>query len=200
MMVLPMPLAAQSRPAPAWAYTVEAHGGVGNGRLYLGDSLWGSGPDWSVGAGVRPFSGWSDRLGFDVLWVRLKDSGSSGSQVSHRLSASLVAANVVYHFRGRTRIQPYLFGGLGHLNADYTYRCVDCVFDPDPVTGMPVSRGVEDWRDKGSKTGFTYGGGVKVAVQRQLSIRPQLLLADTTPGSGYNWTWVQAEIGLGVHF
>jgi opacity protein-like surface antigen len=179
---------------------VEVFGNLANGRLYHGDSLWGSGPDWGVGAEVRPLSGWLDRLGFEIQVIRLKDIGSRNSQVSHGLSATLVVADARYHFRGRSRIQPYLFGGLGHISADYTYSCTDCVFDRDPVTNRLVSRGVQEWRDTGSKNGFAFGAGLKMAVRRHVSIRPELLLADTTPGSGYNWGWVQVQIGLGVRF
>lgn len=93
-----------------------------------------------------------------------------------------------------------MFGGLGHVSADYTYSCVDCVFDVDPMTGKLVSRGIQTFHDTGSKSGVSYGAGLQVAIQRHVSIRPELLLADTTPGSGYNWTWVQVQIGLGVRF
>lgn len=102
------------------------------------------------------------------------------SEVSHDLSATLVVANVLYRFRDHARIQPYVFGGLGHVSADYTYRCVDCVFSLDPIAGEWVSRGVQESRSTGSRTGFTYGAGLKIAVQRFLSIRAELLLANTT--------------------
>jgi opacity protein-like surface antigen len=192
--------AAQNQQPSAWTYTVEVVGNVAHGRLYLGDNLWGSGTDWGVGAEVRPLSGWLDRLGFEIQVVRLEDSGSLGSQVSHRLSATLVVADARYHFRGHARVQPYLFGGLGHVSADYTYSCTDCVFDRDPATGGLVSRGVQESRDKGSKNGFAFGAGLELAARRHVSIRPELLFADTTPGSGYNWGWVQMQIGLGVRF
>lgn len=179
---------------------MEVVGNVANGRLHLGDSLWGSGGDWGVGAELRPLSGWLDRLGFEIQVVRLHDTESPSSQVSQRLNATLVVADARYHFRGHARIQPYLFAGLGHVSADYTYSCTDCVFDRDPVTNVLTSRGVQESRDKGSKNGFAFGTGLELAVRRHVSIRPELLLADTTPGSGYNWSWVQVQIGLGVRF
>jgi opacity protein-like surface antigen len=195
----PIPLAAQGSSAPAWTYAAEVVGNVAKGRLSLGDSLWGSGPAWGVGAEVRPRSRWLNRIGFGVQLARLKDVGASG-HVSHDLSATLVIADARYHFRGHSRIQPYIFGGIGHISADYTYRCSDCVFDRDPVTTALVSRGEQEWRDTGSKFGVAYGAGVTVAVRRHLSVRPELLVVDTTPGSGYNWAWVQVQIGLGVRF
>lgn len=100
----PTSLIAQDQPASPWTYTVEVFGNVANGRLNLGDSLWGSGLDWGVGTEVRPLSRWLDRLGFEIQMVRLKGIGSPSSQVSHRLSATLVVADARYHFRGHARI------------------------------------------------------------------------------------------------
>lgn len=196
----PTSLAAQDQPGAPWTYTVEMLGTVGSGRLNHGDSRWGSGPDWGVGAEFRPQSGWADRLGFEIQVVRLTDNESSGSQVSQRLRATLVVADVRYHFRRHARLQPYLLGGLGHVRADYTHSCTDCVFDRDPVTNLLVSRGREEWRDTVRKNGLALGAGLTMAVRRHLSIRPELLLADTTTGSGYNLGWVQMQIGLGVRF
>ena len=111
-----------------------------------------------------------------------------------------MATNLLYHFRGHTRVQPYAFGGVGFVNADHTYRCVDCVFSPDPVTGTLVSNGVSEWRDETNKAGFTYGGGVKIGVHRHLSIRSEFLAADTTPGAGANLGWLQVQVGMSVLF
>ena len=93
-----------------------------------------------------------------------------------------------------------MFGGLGHVTVDYTHRCTACVFDLDPVTGNLVSRGLTESRTQGSKTGVTFGAGLKIALARHLSIRPELLFVDSTPGSGANWGWLRLQIGLGVHF
>jgi hypothetical protein len=195
------PLAAQSgAPDPNSSHKVEAIGILGAARMSHGDDRWGGGADWGIAAAVRPFSSWADRLGFELSWMRLDDSGSPGPQVSQRLSANVVAADVAYHFGSHHTVQPYLFGGLGRIRAGYTYRCVDCVFRSDPVTGALVSTGVEESRNQGSKVGFRIGGGANVIIQRHLLIRPRLLITDTTPGSGYNWSWAQADIGLGVVF
>ena len=63
-----------------------------------------------------------------------------------------------------------------------------------------MSRGVSEWNSVGSKMGVTLGGGVKIAINRHLSVRPELLLVDTTPGSGWTWAWFRLQIGMGVHF
>jgi hypothetical protein len=56
---------------------------------------------------------------------------------------------------------------------------------------MLISRGVQEWHDQGSKGGVAAGGGVKIALHRHFAMRSEFLLTDTTPGSGYNWSWVQ---------
>ncbi len=197
-MAAPMLAAAQT--APDWTRKAEIVGNVGHGRLASGDSEWASGVDLGVTASLRPLSGSLNGLGFEVRAAWLNDSGARNAQVSSDLSASLVAVDLAYYFLGRSRIQPYLLGGFSYVNADYTYRCVDCVFTPEPVTGRLVSRGVVESLESGSKSGFNFGGGVTIALRRYFSVRPEILLTDTTAGSGYNWGWMQLQVGLGMRF
>jgi len=186
--------------APAWQYKVEAFGNIAHGRFYNGDHVWGKGLDYGGGIGVRPFPGWLHRLGFEFQMARLSKAEQNNPSVSQDLSSRLLMANAVYHFRDGERVQPFVFGGLGHVTVDYTSRCKDCVFDVDPVTGKLVSRGLIESITKGSKTGVTLGAGLKIALNKHLSVRPELLFVDTTPGSGANWGWVRLQIGLGAHF
>jgi len=191
---------ASAQPVSPWTYTFEVFGNVGYGRLVSGDNEWGKGGDYGFAVGLRPLAGGLQGLGFEVQASWLAGSHAAGSQASNEVNANLFAANVLYHFRGRTRVQPYIVGGLGVLHVNYTQRCVDCVFDWDPATGEWVSRGVSEWQERGTKAGFTFGGGAKIAIQRHLSIRPEFLLTDTTAGSGYNWGLLQWRVGVGVHF
>lgn len=192
-------LNAQDEP-PAWQYKVEAFGNIAHGRFYTGSHVLGKGLDYGGGVGIRPFSGWLHRLGFEFQLARLKKAQQLGAQSSQDLRSRLAMANVVFHFRNGERTQPFVFGGLGHVAVDYTHRCTDCVFDVDPVTGNLVSRGVTESRTQDSKTGVAFGAGLKIAPARHLSIRPELLLVDTTPGSGANWGWLRLQLGLGLHF
>jgi hypothetical protein len=48
---------------------------------------------------------------------------------------------------------------------------------------------------RANKMGVTVGAGMKVAVHRRVSIRPEVLFVDTTPGSGWNWGWVRGPVG-----
>jgi opacity protein-like surface antigen len=197
---LSCPTKAQEQPAPDWQYKVEVFGNIAHGRFYHGAHVWGKGLDYGGGVGVRPFNGWLRRLGFEVQMARMKKSEELSAAQSQSLSSRLVMANALYHFHSGTKAQPYVFVGLGHVKADHVRLCRDCILDWDPVTGKPVSRGVTEWRNEGSKMGVTTGVGLKIAVHRHLSIRPELLLVNTTPGSGWNWGWVRLQIGLGAHF
>jgi opacity protein-like surface antigen len=195
------PAIAQAQPAPEPQDRVEVFGGIGYGTFSNGDDNWGNGLDYGGGAGFRPFSGNLHRLGFEVRMIRLNTSEGLSASSSQSLDARLFVTNAVYLFgRNEARMRPYAFGGLGYMTADYSHQCVDCVFDPDPVTGELVSRGVVEDRVEDSEMGFTLGAGVKIFVQRRWSIRSEGLLASTTPGSGWNWGWARLQIGLGVHF
>jgi hypothetical protein len=185
--------------APATAHRFEIFGTIGHGLLFHGDSLWGSGLAWGGGAGVRPLPGWFDRIGFECGVARLEDQTARGN-FAQWLQASLVTTTVQYHFRGDTRVQPFVSGGLGYVSADHTQECTECAFDLDPLTGRRTSRGGLRWRSHGTKFGIAAGAGVKVALRRHLAIRADLLITDTTPGTGYNWGWLQPQVGLAARF
>ena len=193
------PSKAQEPPAPEWKYTAEVFGNIAHGSFYNGNHVWGSGLDYGGGFGVRPLPGKLHRLGFEVQVARLKTSKTTSAYPFVNLDSRLVMANVLYHFRSEAKTQPYVFGGLGHVKADYHRRCTACVFDVDPVTGEWIPR-ITDSIASGSKVGVTLGTGLKIALFRHLSIRPELLLVNTTAGSGWNWGWVRLQIGVGAHF
>ncbi len=193
-------LSAQEEHAQPWRYKTEFFGNVAQGRFYNGSHLWGNGPDYGGGVGVRPISGRLRGFGLELQLAHLNHGELKSTGTSQQLDSRLLMGNVLYHFRSGTRTQPYVFGGVGHVKVEYTHRCVDCVFDEDPITGKLVSRGVSESHTQAGKTGVTLGAGLKIAVQKHLSIRPELLLVDTTGGSGWNWGWVRLQIGMGLHF
>jgi opacity protein-like surface antigen len=204
------PSRAQDSPARDWPYRVEVFGTFGNGRLYHGDSLWGSGLDYGGGIGVRPLSGWMKRIGFEFEGSHLsKSRTSTGTEVIQNqtfttgivqnLDSRLLQGSVLYHFRGRTWVQPFASAGISHIRADYFYRCDNCAFEVEPGTGRLIPIQWEGDRYNGSRIGITIGGGLKVAIHRRLSIRSQVQFASTT-GSGLALGWLRTQIGLGVHF
>ncbi len=192
-------LAAQDRPPDAWQYRVEIIGNIGAGSFYHGDDQWGTGLDYGGGFGVRPLSGWLRRLGFEFQMARLNATNEVPGFTFENLDARMLMGNVLYHFRSGTRFQPYMLAGIAHMRVDYRARCETCLYNLDPVTGQSIPVPSE-WGVRDSKTGIGLGGGLKVAINRHLWIRPELLVVDTTAGSGWNWLWLKSQIGLGVHF
>jgi opacity protein-like surface antigen len=193
-----LPMHAQNRQQEAWKYKVELLGDVAHGWFYHGDHILGDGLDYGGGVGIRPFSGRLNGLGFEARTSHLSDSGSSPA-ISSSLDSRLIAINALYHFRSGKNVQPFVLAGIGHVKKEDSYSCTECVYMPDPVTGELVSI-PQYYHSKESKTGIVLGGGMKIALHRHLSIRPEIILADTTPGSGPNWTWFRCQIGVGVHF
>jgi opacity protein-like surface antigen len=191
------PLQAQDRRGGDWNYRVEVFGDVARGGFYNGHHNWGKGLDYGGGVGVRPFSGRLRGLGFEVRTARLA-SESDSAVLPAKFRSSLVAANGVYHFRGRSRAQAYVLGGVGVVSVAYSRSCYECVFNVDPATGKltPIP-----WTEDihATKAGINLGAGLKIAVHRRVSIRPEILFVDTTPGSGWNWAWLRVQMGIGFH-
>lgn len=198
-LAVPRETEAQKEQAKTWPYKLEVFGNVAYGRFNTGAHVWGKGFDCGGGIGVRPFSGRLRGLGFEIQLARLNQGELISAANSSHLDSRLVSANALYHFRGHTRVQPYVLGGVGYVNVDYSRRCVNCVFNVDPVTGklVPV---LYDWRTQENKMAVTLGGGLKVAINRHLSVRTELLVVDTTPGSGGNYGWLRLHTGVGFHF
>jgi hypothetical protein len=111
----------------------------------------------------------------------------------------LMAVNAAWHFRPDSRVQPYVFGGIGRMHADYSRSCDTCVFQVEPGTGRltPVP---ELWVTEGTKNGLILGGGIRIGLLRHLSLRPEAMMIDTTPGRGYNWSWLRISAALGFNF
>jgi len=181
-----------------WNYRVELFGDVAHGRFYSGSHKWGSGLDVGAGAGVRPFSGRLRGLGFEARFARVgEDQGDPGARATS-LDATMIAANALYHFQGRTRVQPYVLGGIGVAMVNYSSVCNICVY-----TGPPSQGGVaipQHSETKTNKAGLNLGAGIKIAITRRLSVRPEISVLNTTPGSGWNFEWVRFQMGLGFHF
>jgi hypothetical protein len=196
--VIAFPLQAQEQQKPVWKYRMEFFGNAGFGTFHNGDHFLGNGLDYGAGIGIRPFSGALKGFGVEG-WMSHLTGSESKPNISSSLDSRLLAVSALYHFRGGTRVQPFVSAGMGRIQMEYSYNCTDCVFVPDPVTGELVSV-PQHWESKGSKNGIIFGGGLKIAVNRHFSIRPELILADTTAGTGPNWNWVRLQIGMGIHF
>ena len=188
-------MSAQDPPAKPWQYRAEVFGNIAYGYVVSPSQDWGLGRDYGGGVGFRPFSGALSGLGFEVQVAKQSSTMKNlGPNASSHLDSHLVAADVLYHFRKRTMVQPYVLGGIGWMSADYAYKRGAVT---DPLTGQqvpPYERNVS-----GSKTGATLGAGLKIAINRHLSIRPEIFWLATSGGSPPYWNWLRFQIGLGFH-
>ena len=109
--------------------------------------------------------------------------------------ALMAMANAVYHFGGR-KVQPFVKAGAGVVRSDYTTHWVSDWFDDQGNHFIePSSEHV-----RASKFGIDLGAGIKASLSRNLSFRVEGLIADTTPGEGYNWVTLILNAGLGFHW
>ncbi len=192
-----LPLTAQQRDWD-WTYRLELLGEIAYGGFYNGDRKWGSGLDLGGGVGVRPFTAALRGLGFEARLAHIAEDKGDPATLATSLDSTMVAANAVYHVRGRTPVQPYVYGGLGVARVAYSSVCNTCVY-----TGLPSQGGVaipQKSEVRATKAGLNLGCGIKIAINRRLSVRPEISFLNTTPGSGWNFGWVRLQMGLGLHF
>lgn len=198
---LAWPIAGSAQPAQPSAPRAMVLGHIGLAEAGAGETLKGSGVEFGVAASVRPFTG-APRIALEGGFSAFVDPREDLTPTSSKeVSAQLVVARAVYTFRrSDARARPYLFGGLAVIHIDYESQCVDCVFDIDPVTGRLTSRGQITEHIEDTQTGFTLGFGVDVGVSRAIILRPEWSASSTTPGSGRNWSWGAARLGVGYRF
>ena len=181
----------QDQASREWKYRGEAFGSFGYGRFYNGDDHLGNGLDLGAGFGVRPFSGALGGLGFEMMYNSLSFTNEWGSDYQYKGDMRSLTGSALYHF-GRSRTQFYVVGGIGALEADYTYRngyLNSIINDPGYVA-----------RSNGTKLAINFGAGFKARIWSGLALRPEIRFYDTTIGTGYNWSHVRLSIGIGCHF
>ncbi len=181
-----------------WNYRVEFFGDVAHGSFRNGSRTWGSGLDLGGGVGVRPFSGRLRGLGFEARFAHVAEEKGNPATLATNLEAKMIAVNALYHFRGRTRVQPFVYGGLGVPMVKYWSVCNTCVYTAPPSQGgvaIPQRSNVTT-----KKAGLNLGAGVKIGVSKWFSVRPEFSYLNTTPGAGWNFSWLRFQLGLGLHF
>jgi opacity protein-like surface antigen len=173
---------------------VDVYGWAGYARFYHGDSYWGRGLELGGSAGVRPFSGALRRFGFEAEFLRSNHFVRTSPDHSKQGSATTIGANALFHF-GSGRVQPYLLGGLGWMKADFDIRGVSEWFDP---SGHHLERTIS-FVDTPHYF-VNVGAGIKAAIGRGFTVRPEVRLLSTTPGKGANFDSLRLSIGLGYSF
>jgi hypothetical protein len=109
-------------------------------------------------------------------------AGTAREGVSSATAGSFTAS----YFFGESRIQPYVLGGLSVLKAtEYTSAAT--------IRQNVVQYGEIQYKSTG--IGPAFGAGLRVSIDRHLSVRSELRFSDGTSRSGSNLSQVRMSIG-----
>ena len=159
MMFFSMALAAQDN-----TWKARVFGGVGIGRFFDDEGSLGQGATYRAGAEWRPLS----RLGVQGELLGIHHTRRDHFQVDG--DSAGFSGNAVLYF-SRSRLQPYILGGLGVLKTSYTYGWPDASLERYSVSRTELS--------------MNFGGGVLLFLNRHWSLDPQVRILVSTP-SGYS--------------
>lgn len=150
LVLLPMTVLGQD-----FKYKWSVFGGLGIGKFYDDEGSLGKGLTYRAGVEWRPLG----RVGFDAELLGSQFERSDYFNV--RGNVQFVFANALYYF-SRSRVQPYLKGGVGMYRTQYSY-------------GWPVSSPAE-YHASRSGAAVGVGAGVRFFPTRRWSINPDFRL------------------------
>ena len=171
----------------AHAYEAAVFGAIGGGVFGDDEGSLGKGLSFAAGVELRP----SSRFGFEAELERYEHERRFGFGSVVEGDGWLVSGNLLYHF-SEGGLQPYLLGGLGLLSASYEWR-------------RPIFTGESPFESAGTEVSVTderglamsFGGGMKVFLTEQLSLRPQ---ARFFSGTDSYLTRLEVTVGLSYHW
>jgi opacity protein-like surface antigen len=167
---------------------IETFVSVGKGTFWGGNVNEGSGLEFQGGVRFHPFGGRRSRhLGFGFRLGHLEHDRQYSDQFwLHSVSGTVVTALGEVSYRlGDSRIQPYVFVGLGGIWSDHTHK--DTYLSDLSLSTYSIA---------GSDLGFSFGAGLKVGVFKGLSVVPEFRFLSTVA----NWNWQVAELGVGLSY
>jgi opacity protein-like surface antigen len=187
-------LASHSALAQTAASTVpvkEVFGSVAQGHLFrFDDQTFGNNLNIGAGFGVR----WSKlgmefdvhrQLGLTPQLARCGVASCTGEAREGVLSSTIASANLFYQF-GEAPIRPYVIGGLGAFRS----RTVSSV-----LTIRGTSGTFSEFESSDTSLAVSFGAGLRIAVGRSFSIRPEIRLYDGTALGSENLTLIRTSIG-----
>ncbi len=174
-------------------------GSVANGRVFrIGDNPLDSGVNVGAGFGVRHRSGlgvefeYNQTLGLSpspaacgVAGVVCEGSASNGVS-----AANIASVNAFYQF-GRSRVQPYVTGGIGALMSN-TVSSILYVRDTTAI--------FEEQRYRDTGVAVNFGGGIRFRLSRSLYFRPEIRMYNAVIRSRANLSLFRASVGFGYEF
>jgi opacity protein-like surface antigen len=107
------------------------------------------------------------------------------------LSATLASANVLYEFGEPRRARPYVTGGIGALWS----RSVSSILTVRDDIGVFTER-----VNRNVGLALNVGAGLRVAVSRRFSIRPEIRIYDASARSRQNLTIVRSSVNAAVRW
>jgi hypothetical protein len=179
LVVIALPRPARAQASRPHELTREAFVTFGGGHVFRPEGRsFGTGLDLGGGLGVS-----GARLGVEFNVNHLSEFAQlvspcafPGCQGSSLSSATLASANVLYYVAG-TRVRPYVTGGAGGLWSRGTHSVVTGVGN---IGHIPVLTIVED---HDASVALNVGGGVRIAVGKWFSLRPEVRFHDSTSSS-----------------
>jgi hypothetical protein len=182
---------ALAQTAAQTAPVTEIFGSVAQGHLSrFDDRTFGNGLNVAGGAGIR----WS-RLGveFDVNHqlgltpeiARCGITSCSGTARQGVLSATIASGNLFYQF-GESPVRPYVIGGLGA----FWSRSVSSVLTIRGTNGT-----FSEFETSDTGLAISFGAGLRIAVGKSFSIRPDIRLYDGSLLGRENLTLIRTSIG-----
>ncbi len=163
--------------------TMDAFMTVGWSKLWHGDDDHGAGIDVGGRFGFQPFGGKLSGLGVQGTFDRTE---IHGGEISSDGNVTMGSADAVWHF-GPPNAQGFVSCGVGVMRADYSWTG-STYFGTQDVPVRSISA---------TKIMIPLGFGLKFAVTKHLSIRPELRFIDGSVGKGFNHAMLMPSIGIG---
>ena len=192
--------------SPGWAqtgrtasFTPEVFGTMAWGHVFrFEDRTFGDRPNVGAGFGILHRSGFgaefemNTTLGLKPQVVPCAIAGvvcvGTGRDGVH--AAAIFSGNVVYRF-GVQRVQPFLSGGIGGLRSR-------------TVTSVTIVQGgqaiVRERPESGVGVALSFGGGLRVPINRNLALRSELRIYDGSLRSPANLAVIRVSAGLGYQW
>lgn len=203
--VVGVSLPACAQPVSASEISPEVFGTIGFGHLANCCRVFGDGPLVGGGAGL-----WWRRLGVEVdaqrmlglsprslaCAVQYGQECLPGEQGARSMALASVSALVTL---AKTRVEPYVAGGVGVMWSTQTEPDLERLFSGGP--GRPptaVNLQQRDVSDRGFA--FNFGGGVRIPVTAAIAVRSEVRIYNAELLSAYNMGLVRVAAQVGYRW
>jgi opacity protein-like surface antigen len=186
-------------PVAAGDLNYDVHASAALGRLFrFEDNPIGSGPNFGAGFGLRHSSGLALEVEFNrtlglepsIAACGIVGIPCEGSARNGVLSADVASAHVLYYF-GRSRVQPFVAGGVGALWSK----------NVSSILWASETRAVfeeQQWSDTG--VALSFGGGFRIRLGGGFWARPELRFYGASIRSRANLSLFRPSVAVGYEW